>query len=68
MKATYFHTSKEKLLEYMGAEGVVYQALTKEELLETYVQGIVNFILHRAGPHEIPAHIKRMKPPPKRSD
>lgn len=68
LKATYFHTSKEKLLEYMGAEGVVYQALTKEELLETYVQGIVNFILHRAGPHEIPAHIKRMKPPPKRSD
>ncbi len=68
IKAVYLHTPKEKLLEFMGAEGEQYQELTQAKLSELYVQSIVNSILHSAGPQEIPVHIKRMKPPPKKSE
>ena len=68
IKAVYLHTPKEKLLEFMGADGEQYQQLTQAQLSETYVQGIVNSILQRAGPQKIPVHIKRMKPPPKKSE
>lgn len=63
IKAVYLHTPKEKLLEFMGAEGEQHQEITQAKLAELYVQSIVNSILHSAGPQEIPVHIKRMKPP-----
>lgn len=68
IKGVYLHASKEKLLEFMGAKGEQYQELTQAELSELYVQSVVNSILHRAGPQQIPVHIKRMKLPPKKSE
>ncbi len=65
IKRTYLDTPKEKILEFMGAGAVVYQNIPREDLLEIYVRGIVNSILCHTGPREIPAHIKRMRPPPK---
>lgn len=67
LKATYLRTSKEKLLQFMGEQGVSYAALTQPELLDVYVQGMVNSVMQRAGPQEVPVHIKRMKPPPKQN-
>ena len=45
IKAVYLHTPKEKLLEFMGAEGEQYQELTQAKLSELYVQSIVNLNL-----------------------
>lgn len=68
MRATYLHTPQHKLLEYLAIAGAPVPpelvALPQEELLEIYVQGIVNSIFLQAGPQEIPTHIRRMKPPP----
>lgn len=66
LKATFVHTSKEKLLQFMGEQGARYAELTQPELLDIYVQGMVSSVVQRAGPQEIPVHIKRMKPPPKK--
>lgn len=68
LKATYVHTPKEKLLQFMGEHGVRLAALTQPELLDVYVQGMVNSVMQRAGPQEVPVHIQRMKPPPKRPE
>lgn len=68
LKATYVHTPKEKLLQFMGEHGVRLAALTHPELLDVYVQGMVNSVMQRAGPQEVPVHIQRMKPPPKRPE
>lgn len=68
LKATYVHTPKEKLLQFMGEHSARFAALTQPELLEVYVQGMVNSVMQRAGPQEAPVHIQRMKPPPKRPE
>lgn len=67
LKATYVRTPKEKLLQFMGEHGDRFSALTQPELLDVYVQGIVNAMMERAGPQEVPVHIQRMKPPPNRA-
>lgn len=66
LKATYARTPKEKLLQFMGEHGVRFAGLTQPELLDVYVQGMVNSVMERAGPQEVPVHIKRMRPPPKK--
>lgn len=68
LKATYVRTPKEKLLQFMGEYGAGFAALTQPELLDVYVQSMVNSVLQRAGPQEVPVHIQRMKPPLKRPD
>lgn len=67
LKATYVRTPKEKLLQFMGEHGDRFAALTQPELLDVYVQGMVNSVMERAGEQEIPVHIQRMKPPPTRA-
>jgi len=67
LKATYIHTPKEKLLQFMGEHGDQFAALTQPELLDVYVQGMVNAVMERAGAQEVPVHIQRMKPPPTRT-
>lgn len=67
LKATYVHTPKEKLLQFMGEHGDQFAALTQPELLDVYVQGMVNAVMERAGGQEVPVHIQRMKPPPTRT-
>lgn len=67
LKATYIQTPKEKLLQFMGEHGATYADLTQPELLDVYVQGMVNSVMQRAGPQEVPVHIKRMKLPPKQN-
>lgn len=64
LKATFARSTKEKLLQFMGEHGNRFAALTQPELLEVYVQGMVNSVMERAGPQEVPVHIQRMKPPP----
>jgi SEC-C motif len=66
LKATYFHTPKEKLLQFIGEADASFTKLTQPELLDAYIQGIVNSFMQQAGPQEVPTHIKRMKPPPKK--
>lgn len=66
LKGTFARTPKEKLLQFMGENGTRFAALTQPELLDVYVQGMVNSVMERAGPQEVPVHIQRMKPPPKR--
>lgn len=66
LKATFVHTSKEKLLQFMGKQGARYATLSQPELLDIYVQGMVSSVVQRAGPQKIPVHIQRMKPPPKK--
>lgn len=68
LKATYAHTPKEKLLGFMGEHGARFASLTQPELLDVYVQGMVNSVMQRVGPQEVPVHIQRMKPPPKRPE
>lgn len=72
MKATYLHTPKEKLLAFMASGSALvpahYRQLSQAELLDFYVQGIVNSIVHSAGPQKIPVHIQRLTPPPKRAN
>lgn len=68
LKATYVRTPKEKLLQFMGEHGASYATLTQPELLDVYAQGMVNSAMQRARPQEVPVHIQRMRPPPKRSD
>lgn len=67
LKATYVRTPKEKLLQFMGEHGDRFAALTQPELLDVYVQGMVNSVMERAGEQEVPVHIQRMKPPPPRA-
>lgn len=67
LKATYVCTSKEKLLQFMGERGDRFAALSQPELLEVYLQGMVNSVMARAGAQEVPVHIQRMKPPPNRA-
>lgn len=67
LKAIYVHTPKEKLLQFMGEHGDQFAALTQPELLDVYVQGMVNAVMERAGEQEVPVHIQRMKPPPTRT-
>jgi len=66
LKGTFARTPKEKLLQSMGKQGARYAALSQPELLDVYVQGMVNSVMQRAGPQEVPVHIQRMKPPPKK--
>lgn len=68
LKATYARTPKEKLLQFMGEHGASYATLTQTELLDVYIKGMVNSVMQRAPPQEIPIHIQRMKSPPKKSD
>lgn len=67
LKATYVRTPKEKLLQFMGEHGDRFAALTQPELLDVYVQGMVNSVMERVGGQEVPVHIQRMKPPPTRA-
>jgi len=67
LKSTYVRTSKEKLLQFMGEHGDRFAALTQPELLEVYLQGLINSVMDRTEPQEVPLHIQRMKPPPNRA-
>jgi hypothetical protein len=68
LKATFLLTPKEKLLQFMGEHGASFAALTQPELLDVYAQRMVNSVMKRAGPQEVPVHIRRMMPPPKKPD
>lgn len=67
LKAVYVSTPKEKLLQFMGDHGERFAALTQPQLLDVYLQGMVNSVIERAGAQEVPVHIQRMKPPPNRA-
>lgn len=67
LRAVYVNTPKEKLLQFMGDHGESFAALTQPDLLDVYLQGMVNSVMERAGPQEVPVHIQRMKPPPNRA-
>jgi len=67
LKSTCVRTSKEKLLQFMGEHGDRFAALTQPELLEVYLQGLINSVMDRTEPQEVPLHIQRMKPPPNRA-
>lgn len=67
LKATYVCTPKERLLQFMGEHGDRFAALSQPELLDVYLQGMVNSVMERAGAQEVPVHIQRMKPPPNRA-
>lgn len=68
LKGTFANTSKEKLLQFMGEQGARYARLTQPELLDVYVQGMVDAVMQRAGPQEVPVHIQRMQPLPKKPE
>ena len=67
LRAIYVSTPRERLLQFMGEDGERFATLTQPELLDVYLQGMVNSVMERAGPQEAPVHIQRMKPPPNRA-